>query len=287
MSLRYPADWRIEHAAEKGAFRRTFFAPSAGSDVKPPVSVRLLARQAEGRLEEDAKPYLAGHTLASSREEKQAGVAGRSFVFASADGTARYSLLLLREEDRLYGLYAEGASTLFEKHASTIADMTRSFTLERLSEYPVWREDEFGFSMRLPPSWRQTRRFTGGGTLLAQYTSPALGADRSRQTVHAFLTVTVEPVEPGTTLASLYEATVEKLGDNFAILKHDRWGDGYADVMRTETGFAISNLKRFVRVEGRRSYSLAFEARDDVFPRVSRWYDQIASSLRTGAEMEK
>jgi hypothetical protein len=272
---------------EEGVFRRTFFAPSAGSDAEPRVSVVLLARQEEGRLEEDAKPYLAGHTLASSREEKRAGVEGRSYVFHSPDGAVRYSLLLVREKDRLYGLYAQGASKLFEKHASTIEEMARSFKPERLSEYPVWREDEFGFSLRLPPSWRQTRRFTGGGTLLAQYTSPALGADRSRQTVHAFLTVTVEPVEPGTTLASFYEATLQKLGDNFGILKHDRWGDGYADVMRTETGFATSNLKRFLRVEGRRSYSLAFESRDDVFPRVSRWYDQIASSLRTGAEMEK
>jgi hypothetical protein len=287
MSVRYPADWRTEHAAEKGALRRTFLPPSAGSDTKPAVSVVLLARQGEGRLEEDAKPYLDGHAVASSREEKRAGVEGRSYNFASADRAIRYSLLLVREKDRLYGLYAEGAAKTFEKHASTIGEMERSFTLERLSDYPVRREDEFGFSLRLPPSWRQTRRFSGGGTLLLQYTSPALGADRSRQTVHAFLTVTVEPVAPGTTLASLYEATLEKLGDNFSILKHDRWGDGYADVTRTETPLAISNQKRFLRVDGRRAYSLGFESRDDVFPRVSRWYDQIASSFRTGAELEK
>ncbi len=57
--------------------------------------------------------------------------------------------------------------------------------------------------------------------------------------------------------------------------------------MRTETPVAVPNVKRFYRVEGRRGYSLTFEARDDVYPRVSRWYDLIASSFRTGSELEK
>src|SRR4030095_406122 len=118
----------------------------------------------------------AGNTVASSQEEKRAGAAGRSYAFSSSDGATRYSLLLLREDDRLYGLYAQGASPLFEKHRGVLEEMARSFTLERLADYPVRREEEFGFSVRLPPSWRQTRRFSGGETLLMQYTSPAPAA---------------------------------------------------------------------------------------------------------------
>jgi hypothetical protein len=271
---------------EEGVFRRTFLPPSSGAG-QPSLSVVLLARQGKGRLEDDAREYLAGHTVASTREEKRAGAEGRSYVFASADGATRHSLLLLREEDRLYGLYAWGVASLFEKHAPALEEMSRSLTLERLSEYPVRREDEFGFSLRLPPSWRETRRFAGGGTLLLQHTSPALAADRDRRTVHASLTLTVEPVSEGTTPEGYYEATLQKLGENLAVLKHERWQGGYTDVLRIETPLAISNQKRFYRVTGQRGYSLAFESRDDVFPRVSRWYDQIASSLRTGDEMEK
>jgi hypothetical protein len=287
LSVRYPAGWRTEQTKQDGVFYRYFLGPPAGQGTKPAVSVTLLASAAGKSVDESAQTYLAGNTVASSQEEKRAGAAGRSYAFSSADGATRYTLLLLREDNRLFGLYAQGASSLFEKHRGVLEEMTRSFTLERLADYPVRREDGFGFSVRLPPSWRQTRRFSGGGTLLMQYTSPALAADTSHQTVHAALTLTVEPVEEGSTLASYYDDTLRKLGDNFTILKHDRWAGGYADVMRTETPISVSIQKRFSRVEGRRAYSLAFECRDDVFPRVARWYDLIASSLKTGADLEK
>ncbi len=287
LSVRYPAGWKTEQTKQDGVFYRYFLGPPAGKETKPAVSVTLLASAAAKSVDESASTYLTGNTVASSREEKRSGASGRSYDFASADGSMRYSLLLLREEDRLYGLYAQGASPLFEKHRSVLDEMERSFTLERLADYPVRREEAFGFSLRLPPSWRQTRRFSGGGTLLLQYTSPALAADSSRQTVHAALTLTVEPVEEGTTLASYHEETLRKLGDNFTILRHDKWAGGYADVMRTETPISISILKRFFRVDAGRAYSLAFDCRDDVFARVARWYDLIASSLKTGADLEK
>ncbi len=287
LSLRYPAGWRTEQAEQEGVFYRYFLGPPAGPQNKPAVSVTLLASHASGDLEDRAQTYLAGNTVASSRAEKRAGALGRAYLFASPDGTTRYSLLLLREEDRLYGLYAQGASAPFERHFPVLEEMARSFTLERLSIYPVRRDEEFGFSLRVPPSWRETRRFSGGGTLLLQYSSPPLAADRSQQTVHASLTLTVEPLPEGSTPESYYEAARKRLGENFEVVRHDPWPGGYADVMRTETPLAISNLKRFYRVEGRRGYSLAFEARDDVFPRVARWYDLIASSLKTGAELEK
>jgi hypothetical protein len=287
LSVRYPAGWKTEQTKQDGIFYRYFLGPPAGKEKKPAVSVTLLASALSKTVDESASSYLAGNTVASSREEKRSGAAGRSYDFASADGAMRYSLLLLRENDHLYGLYAQGSSPSFEKHRSVLDEMARSFTLERVADYPVRREDEFGFSLRLPPSWRQTRRFSGGGTLLLQYTSPALAADGTRQTVHAALTLTAEPLADGTTLDGYYDETLRKLGENFTILKHDRWTGGYADVMRTETPISVSVLKRFFRVDGQRAYSLAFDCREDVFFRVVRWYDLIASSLKTGKDLEK
>jgi len=54
-------------------------------------------------------------------------------------------------------------------------------------------------------------------------------------------------------------------------------------VMRTETPVAVSFVKRFYFAEAGRGCSLTFEAREDVFPRASRWADFIASTLRFGA----
>jgi hypothetical protein len=64
-----------------------------------------------------------------------------------------------------------------------------------------------------------------------------------------------------------------------------RWGDGYADVMQTETPLSASRLKRFYRVAGGRGYSLAFEAREDVFHGVAPWFDLIAGTLKVGPEL--
>ncbi len=57
---------------------------------------------------------------------------------------------------------------------------------------------------------------------------------------------------------------------------------GFVDVMRTETPLAVSYIKRYYFVAGRRACSLSFEAREDVFAHASRWADSIASTLRLG-----
>ena len=47
---------------------------------------------------------------------------------------------------------------------------------------------------------------------------------------------------------------------------------------------AVSFVKRYYFAEGGRGCSLSFEAREDVFPRASRWADYIASTLRLAPE---
>ncbi len=237
-------------------------------------------------LDEYAQTYLADNTLASSRDESRGEARGRSYLFASPDGATRHSLLLLQEKDRVYGVYSQGEAPLFARHWPILEEMAKSFSLERAADYPEQSYPAFAFSVRLPSSWRESRHFGGGGTLLLQYTSPALAMEKDRQTVHAALTLTVEPIGAEGTLESFYDRTRQKLGSNFQILSHEAWRGGYADVMHTETPVAVSRVKRFYRAGEGRGYSLAFEARDDVYPRVWRWYDIIASSLKVGAEMK-
>ena len=119
--------------------------------------------------------------------------------------------------------------------------------------------------------------------LLTAFTSPVLSMQEG-QTIHASLSLTVEPAPAEGGIDAFYQAIRSRLGDNLVVLSHEEWaGGGYVDVMRTETSVAVSYIKRFFRVEGARGISLAFESRDDVFWRVDPWADLIASTLQVEA----
>jgi hypothetical protein len=281
VSVRHPAAWRSDQAEQEGIWYRYFMPPAAGSRAAPAFSVSLLAGATGGTLEEYAARYLEGRQASSSRAEERQGVKGRSWEMASRDGTTRHRLLLLQEGGHVWGLYAQGEAAEVARHAGAIDEMTRSLTVERPATWPEYRFETFSASLRVPASWKETRRFSGSGTLLAQYTSPPLAVDQGGQTAHASLIVTFEPVPGGGGLAEYYDSTRRKLGENFAVIEHREWGDGYADLMRTETPVAISYVKRFYRARGGMGCSLVFEAREDIFPRLSRWADGIASTLQT------
>jgi hypothetical protein len=272
-SLRHAASWRGDQAEQNGIWYRTFAAPSAG------VSVTLLAGPTAVPVDEYAKTYLAGHTVSSSRSEERQGVAGKSWVFSSADGKTRFRLLLLAQGGRVLGLYAQGESAALEKEAAVLDEMWSSLTVERPDLYPVTAWKEQGASLGIPASWRETRSFSGRGTLVANYVSPALAVGEGGQPVHASLSVTFEAVPEGGGLAEYYEATRRRLGDNFQVTSHATFRGGYVDTMRTETPVAVSFVKRFYFAQGGRGCSLNFEAREDVFLRTTRWADYIASTL--------
>ena len=284
VSLRHPASWRGDQAEQDGVWYRTFLAPPEPGQARAPVSVTLMAGPMAVTVEEYAKTYLAGHTVTSTRPEERQGIAGQSWAFSSADGKSRYRLLLLDLGDRVLGLYAQGEAPAVEKQARVLDEMWSSLTVERPDRYPVttWKEQKA--SLGLPASWRETRRFSGGGTLLTHFVSPPLAADKGRETVHASLAATFEAVPDGGGLAEYYEASRRRLGENFQVTNHSSFRDGYVDVMRTETPVAISYVKRFYFARDGRGCSLSFEAREDVFPRASRWADYIASTLAIGDE---
>jgi len=266
---------------------RYFLGPPTGPERKPAVSATLLSGPLAMSLDEYAQTYLAGNKVASSRGETRGGAHGKSFMFASPDGSRRHSLLLLQEGATVYGLYSQGESQPFERQFPVLDEMARSLTLERVSSYQEERDDQFGFSIRIPPSWRETRRFSGGGTLLMQFASPAMAADKNGQTVHGSLTLTVEPAPAAGGLDAFYKATRQKQGEAFRVASHAPWRDGYLDVLTSETPIAESRVRRYYRLSEGRGYSLTFEAREDVYPRVYRWCDVIAATLRTGAEVRQ
>jgi len=284
LSVRYPTSWRTDQAEQDGMWYRYFLGPPTGAQRKPAVSVTLFAGPLAMPLDEYAQKYLAGNPPSTSRDEARAGARGKAYRFASGGGATRHSLLLLQDGQRVYGLYSQADAPLFERYLPTIDEMERSFTLERPETYPAVRNDKFRFSIRVPPSWRSSRTFSVSGTYLTQFTSPPLAADRSRQTVHASLTLTVEPLPANVTVDGFYTEAMRKLGDAFKVISHAPWNGGYADVLWVETPMAVSRNKRFYRMAEGRGYTLAFEARDDVYPRVSKWCDMIASTLRVGSE---
>jgi hypothetical protein len=285
LSLRHPASWKAQPAEQEGVYYRYFLGPP-GAANKPVASATLVVGRPGASLEEYAQTYLAGGALGSSRDEERQGAKGKSYAFSSGDGAMRYELLLVEEKGRVYGLYAQTEASSYERYAPTLKEMRQSFTLERPAFYVEQRSESLGYALRVPPSWRETRHFTGGGSAVIQFTSPPLSADKSRETVHASLSLSVEKAPDDGTLDAYYRQSRINLGDSFQVLEHRAWRSGYLDVLRTETPLSSSQVKRYYRVAGSRGYSLTLEARDDVFPRVSRWYDLIVSTFRVGEELK-
>jgi hypothetical protein len=282
VSLRHPASWRTDQAEQEGVWYRYFLAPPAGAQKRSPVSVTLLSGPAMGSLDEYAERYLAGHNVVAASPDERQGVKGKSWVFASSDGATRYRLLLFGLGAKVVGLYAQGDAAGFDQQAAAIDEIWSSLTFERPERYPRREWTAQKTSLGIPDSWRETRHFSGAGTLLAQYVSPALATDKDRGTVHASLSVTLEKVQDQGGLEPYYQSTRERLGENFQVLSHAAFKGGYVDVMRIETPLAMSYVKRYYFARAGRGCSLSFEAREDVYPRASRWADYIASTVRFG-----
>jgi hypothetical protein len=285
VSVQYPASWHTEVERRSGPSYRHFLAPPAGGERQSGVSVTLLAAPLEAGLDEYARTYLDGKTVASTRDEERQGAHGRSYRFASADGATRYSLLLLPEGRGVYVLYGQGPAAGFAARQAAIEAMEKSLTLERPAQYPEHRNDAFAFSVRVPPSWRQTRSFSGGTGSLTQFTSPALLADRNTQTVHAALTVAVEAAGSATSLEDFHEASRQRLGEAYKMLSQQSVGRALVDVMAVETPVAESRIKRVYRFADGRGYTLSCETREDAYTLVVRWCEAIAGTFKVGAEV--
>lgn len=284
LTLRHPPTWSARLAQHAGVRSRYFESQPAGPQRKP-VTATLVAATLDGSLDAYAQGLLAGAPVQETRDEARGPIRGRRFRAAAADGTVRHSLLLLQDGSQAFGLHAQGEGAAFGERLPELEAIEASLAPERAQAYPDQRNADWAFAVRVPESWRASRTFAGGGSYLTQYLSPPLAIDPGGQTVHALLTLTVEPAPGDGTVGAFRAATRKRLGDGFSLIGFQDWRDGAQEVLQTETQTTISRSKRFYRTANGRAYGLAFEARDDVFPRVSRWGDLIASTLRVGAEV--
>jgi hypothetical protein len=283
LTLRHPPSWTARLAEQEGVRYRYFESQPSGAQ-RSAVTATLVATKLETGLEEYVKRVLGAAQVQETRDETRGTARGRRVRAATPDGKTRHSLLLLQEGGGVFGLHTQGEAAAFAERQADVDGMEASLAVESASAYPERRNAEWGFALRVPESWRAGRTFSGNGTYVAQYLSPPLAIDKDGQSVHASLTITVESAPPDGSVASFRERSLKKMGDAYQLVDHQDWGDGMLDVLQFETSLAASRSKRFYRTANGRAYGLAFEAREDVFPRVSRWSDLIASTLRVGAE---
>jgi hypothetical protein len=291
LSLKHPAEWKSEQQQQDGVWYRYFVAP--GKDGRPSnLSATLFVAPFTEDLDGYAQTYTAGQPAAASNEVRP-GLKGRAYAFDSKDRATRHLLLVLLPDaagatavqaPAVFGLHVQGEPGAFQGERKAIDAMAASLSLERAALYPEKRNAAYGFALRVPPSWESERTLSGGDTFLGQYRSPALSADSKGRTSHASLTMAVQKAPGDGSLDSYYRSIRDGMGDAFPVLSHEPWNGGYADLMRTETQVADSRIKRYYRVAGGRGYSLTCEAQEDVFTRMDRWCDIIASSLRVGPE---
>ncbi len=294
ISLTHPASWRSEQQEQDGVWYRSFLAPPKASAREAELSATLFVAPFTNDLDSYAQTYMAGQPPTAITEEKRPGLAGRSYRFDGKDAATRHHLLILVAETTpaaviqpasVFGLYVQGRTATFRAEEPTIEAMLASFSLERAALYPERRNPAYTVALRVPGSWKAERSLSGGETFLAQYRSPAFVVEKNGRTAHASLTLAVQKVPGVGDLEAYYKSIRQSLGDPFPVLSHEPWNGGYADLMRTETPVSEQRIKRYYRVAGGRGYSLTCEAREDVFARMDRWCDIIASSLRVGNEV--
>ena len=252
-------------------------APGTGGG-KNALSASLVDAPLTGPLSDYIASLTAAAKVSGSRPETRGDARGQS-AFYTKEGR-QYGLLVVEDQGHAHGIYVQGEEAAFARQRASIDEMMASFTLERASRYPESRNERFGYTVRLPPSWKESRSLSSssGDTSMAQFVSPAAGVDRDRSTIHVSLTITTERLKTGN-VDTFYAATREKLGDAYKITSHTPWKGGYLDTETIETPMAMSRAKRFYQAAGGRGYTLTFEAREDVFHKLSPWCDLIASTF--------
>lgn len=295
VSLRYPASWAIESGEQDGVTYRHFLSPATGAARRSAVAVTQFGSPLAGTLDAYAARYLDGQGPATRSSDVRPLAQGQAWSFASSDQTLRQRLVLVEEDTGVaagtptvarlvYGLHVRVQASAYDQQARVVDELVRSFTLERARGWTDVGDARFGFTLRVPVSWPETRRFSSSERLLVQYTSPAWAADRGRDTVHTSFSVTVESLPPAATLASFYSTVLERQGDPLQVETHRPWGAaGFVDAARVETSLSTARQKRFYRVAGGYGYTLAFEGREDTFQRAAAWCDQIAATFTTAA----
>lgn len=306
VSLPLPQGW-TSASNEQGGFRMTTFTgPSVDVPDRDGIQVQVMAgpAPADSSLREVADRYYIGGQTVLSEESFRLGADDHaddgdpgadddsdpegmiwSFAFERRPQAGR--LLLLRDGDRLYGVFTTGEARSVRAYGPTLDRMYSGFSLETSPYFEVYRDPVFEVEVRHPRSWTRSHVLRDSDTtLFVGFRSAPLAVEAGGATVHATLELTVEEAAPGATLESFYSEAVESLGENYRMLRHDLFADGrgIAVLYSVETQLAdylewvIYNL-----VDGR-TYLYRFHCRNRLYRAVEPWFAEIADRfVRSGS----
>jgi hypothetical protein len=212
------------------------------------------------------------------------GNAGKSWYYDSEDGAERSRLMLTPVENRLYGLYVHGETPTMEAYQSVLDAMWEGFSIEEARFFELYQRPDVGLSLSHPRSWeRRSVLGQAGESLFVAFRSPPLLMEDGTS-IHSTLEVTVNTVEPGTTLESFYAQRIEIQGDNYRLLNHAviRDGEGISDLYHAETQLADYPERTVYFVRGDKSYIFKFNAQNVVYHRIEEWIDEMIGTFEPG-----
>lgn len=304
VSLPLPQGW-TSASNEQGGFRMTTFTgPSVDVPDRDGIQVQVMAGPAPAgsSLREVADRYYIGgqtvlseddfrpdddHDLQGDREgDIERDLEGRIWSFEFERRPQAGRLLLLRDGDRLYGVFTTGEARSIEAYGPTLDRMYSGFSPETSPYFEVYRDPVFEVEVRHPRSWTRSHVLRDSDeTLFVGFRSAPLAVEAGGATVHATLELTVEAAAPGATLESFYSEAVESLGENYRMLRHDIFTDGRGIAVLYSVETQLADYLEWViyNLVDDRTYLYRFHCRNRLYRAVEPWFAEIADRfVRSG-----
>jgi len=289
VSLPVPAGWSTEVGSQGGFLMQIFTGPSVDVPERAGIRVQVMTgpMPAGGDVGELSTRYTEGQRIVEEGDYTLHGHAGKTWSFVSEDGEASSRLALVPVNGSLYGIYVHGEAPTVEAYGPALDAMWDRFSVESVAFFETYSRPEFALQFRYPRSWQRTSSLSEPGkSHFVAFLSPPLAMDEAGATIHATLEVSVNGVEPGTTLEGFYTQRTEQLGDNYRLVRHAavNEGTGLSVLYSTETQLASYLERTYYFVEGNRSYVFKFIAQNLVYYEIESWIDEIATSFQQTAD---
>jgi hypothetical protein len=143
-------------------------------------------------------------------------------------------------------------------------------------------------AVRAAPSWNRGSRLSNATNASMQFKSPALAVEKGTATIHAFVTLSKEPVPAPGDLDAYDRMVRTRAAETVARLDRTRWPaiagldrpEGYVDYLRSGTPVSSTRIKRWIAVRNGVGLTLICEARSDAFDRAEPWCRRMAATVR-------
>jgi hypothetical protein len=284
ISVPIPQGWRSELGDQSGFRMHTFTGPSVDVPERPGIRAQVMLgpMPKDKALDELSERYTEGHTVTQEQGYSLHGFAGKTWLFQSADGAESSRLMLTEMEGRLYGIYIHGESPTMDANRRAIDAMLDGLSIEEARFFETYERTDIGLFLKHPRSWARTAFLSKSGeSLFVAFRSPPLLLEEGGTTIHATLEVTVNKVEPGTTLESYYSGRADIQGDNYRLLSHDviNEGDAISDLYHIETQLAQHLERTLYFIRGDKSYIFKFNCQNTVYRQIEPWIEEIITTF--------